>query len=224
MTITALPPAPSRGDPATFSAKSDALLGALDLFVTETNSTAATAVAAASTATTQAGYATSQATASQNSALAAGAVAWVTGTTYAIGDVRFSPVNLQTYRRKTAGAGATDPSADATNWQVLTGTMNQVKAALAANNIDLSTANYFSKTIAAITTLTVSNTPGAGTVASFILDLTNGGAYAVTWWAGVKWPLGIAPTLTAAGRDVLGFFTHDGGATWSGFNLGRGLA
>ena len=36
-TITALPPAPSRTDPDTFSSKSDALLGALDGFVTETN-------------------------------------------------------------------------------------------------------------------------------------------------------------------------------------------
>lgn len=36
-TITALPPAPSRSDPDTFSSKSDVLLGALDQFVTETN-------------------------------------------------------------------------------------------------------------------------------------------------------------------------------------------
>lgn len=39
-TITALPPAPSRTDPDTFSSKSDALLGALDQFVTETNTVA----------------------------------------------------------------------------------------------------------------------------------------------------------------------------------------
>lgn len=53
-TITALPPAPSRTDPATFSDKSDALLGALDQFVTETNTVAsevnANAVSAAADA------------------------------------------------------------------------------------------------------------------------------------------------------------------------------
>jgi hypothetical protein len=37
MPITALPPAPSRAEPATFSDKGDALLGALDQFVTEAN-------------------------------------------------------------------------------------------------------------------------------------------------------------------------------------------
>lgn len=38
--ITALPPAPSRADPANFSDEADALLGALDEFVTETNAVA----------------------------------------------------------------------------------------------------------------------------------------------------------------------------------------
>ena len=67
-TITTLPDAPSRTDPSTFSAKSDALLGALATFVSETNTVAgecvsntATAVSSASTATTQAGIATTQA-------------------------------------------------------------------------------------------------------------------------------------------------------------------
>jgi hypothetical protein len=27
--------------------------------------------------------------------------------------------------------------------------------------------------------------------------------------------------LTSAGRDVLGFFTHDGGTTWSGLVLAK---
>jgi hypothetical protein len=98
----------------------------------------------------------------------------------------------------------------------------ETKVALAANNIDLASANYFTKTISALTTFTVSNVPSAGISASFILDLTTGGAFAITWWAGVKWAGGTAPTLTAAaGRDVLGFFTHDGGTTWTGLVLGK---
>lgn len=47
------------------------------------------------------------------------ATAWVSGTTYAIGDARYSTANFQAYRRKTAGAGTTDPSADPTNWAQL---------------------------------------------------------------------------------------------------------
>jgi hypothetical protein len=55
--------------------------------------------------------------AAANSAIAiANAIKWVFGTTYAIGDARWSPINFQTYRRKTVGAGTTDPASDSTNW------------------------------------------------------------------------------------------------------------
>lgn len=50
---------------------------------------------------------------------AAGATKWISGTTYAQGDVTWSPIDYQSYRRKTAGAGTTDPSADSTNWERL---------------------------------------------------------------------------------------------------------
>lgn len=103
----------------------------------------------------------------------------------------------------------------------LTGGLREARVAMAANDIGLSSANYFTKTISGATSLTVSNVPAAGTAASFILDLTNGGSATITWWSGVKWAGGTAPTLTSAGRDVLGFFTHDGGTTWTGLVLGK---
>ena len=102
----------------------------------------------------------------------------------------------------------------------LTG-LREVRVTMAANDIDLSAGNLFTKTISGATTLTVSNVPATGTLASFILDLTNGGSATVTWWSGVKWAGGTAPTLTAAGRDVLGFYTHNGGTTWTGLVLGK---
>lgn len=98
--------------------------------------------------------------------------------------------------------------------------LKEIKTAVSASNIDLSTGNYFTKTISGTTTFTVSNVPNSGTAASFILDLTNGGSATVNWWSGVKWPAGVAPTLTSSGRDTLGFFTYDGGTTWSGFVIG----
>jgi hypothetical protein len=91
---------------------------------------------------------------------------------------------------------------------------------MGANDIDLSAGNYFTKTISGATTLTVSNVPTTGTAQSFILDLTNGGSAAITYFANVKFAGGTAPTLTAAGRDVLGFFTHDAGTTWTALVLG----
>ena len=68
------------------------------------------------------GFSKAQATAAAQSAVnaaaaaAAGAPLWVSGKTYAVGDVAASAVNYLPYRRKTAGAGTTDPSLDSTNW------------------------------------------------------------------------------------------------------------
>ena len=107
--------------------------------------------------------------------------------------------------------------------KTLTG-LKETKVAMGASDIDLSTGNYFTKTISGATTLTVSNTASSGTVSAFALDLTNGGSSTVTWFSGVTWAAGTAPTLTASGRDVLAFFTHDGGTTWNGFVLGLGMA
>lgn len=150
-TITSLPTAPSRSDPATFSDRSDALLGALDQFVTETNTVAgevnANAIAAAASASDaadqvtlaagQVTLATTQADAAEASATAAAqasnAALWVSGTSYVIGNVTISPTDFQAYRRKTNGAGTTDPSADSTNWTKATasGIANVVTATTA---------------------------------------------------------------------------------------------
>lgn len=99
--------------------------------------------------------------------------------------------------------------------------LKEVQTAIAASAIDLSAGNYFTKTISGNTTFTVSNVASSGTVNSFILDLTNGGSATVTWFSGVKWAGGTAPTLTSSGRDVLGFFTQDGGTIWNAFVLGK---
>jgi hypothetical protein len=93
--------------------------------------------------------------------------------------------------------------------------------AIASSNIDTSTGAVFSKTITATTTFTVSNVASSGSVTSFIVELTNGGAYTVNWWSGVKWAGGTAPTLTASGVDLLGFYTRDGGTTWRGMVLAK---
>ena len=103
---------------------------------------------------------------------------------------------------------------------LITGT-REVRVAMPANAIDLATGNLFTKTISGATTLTVANVPATGAAASFILELTNAGSAAITWFSGVKWAGGTAPTLTASGVDVLGFYSHDGGTTWRGMLLAK---
>lgn len=90
--------------------------------------------------------------------------------------------------------------------------------AVAASAVDCATGNYFTKTATGALSWTVSNVPATG-VFSFLLELTNGGTGTQTWFTGIKWPGGTAPTLTAAGVDLLGFVTDDGGTTWRGVQL-----
>lgn len=121
MTISTLPTPPGpTDDVATFNARAFALLAALNTFVTEANGlgTAADADATASQAAQVAAeLAQALAEAAQAAAAAsAGASLWVSGTSYAIADRVWSPVNGQVYRRLTTGAGTTDPSLDGTNW------------------------------------------------------------------------------------------------------------
>lgn len=128
--VTALPTPPSTASPSTFDSRADAFLGALPVFQTENNAVASNvfanasdAAASASSAATQAGNAATSAAgavlSAQAAAASAGASLWVSGTTYAIGDVRYSPLTQRVYRRSTSGAGTTDPSADGTNWKAV---------------------------------------------------------------------------------------------------------
>lgn len=88
-------------------------------------------------------------------------------------------------------------------------------------NFDLALANSFSKTMTVAQTFTVSNVPASGNSVAVILNLTNGGNFTPTFWANVKWPGGTVPTFTTNGKDVIGLYTYDGGATWTGLILGK---
>jgi hypothetical protein len=85
---------------------------------------------------------------------------------------------------------------------------------------DLNEANFFSATLDQACTFTFSDPPASGDFGCFVLELTNGGAFAITWPASVDWPDGTAPTLTASGKDQLVFTTRDAGTTWLGFVAG----
>ena len=133
--ISALPTPPSRQEPATFSERADAFLGALPDFGTEVNAAgdyidakgievdadATAAAASAAAASTSASDAANSATAAANSAASAGGVLWVSGTSYAVGFVVYSPITYQNYRAITNHTNTVDPSLDETNWVALGG-------------------------------------------------------------------------------------------------------
>jgi hypothetical protein len=90
----------------------------------------------------------------------------------------------------------------------------------ATRTFDLSVANFFSVTIDQATTFTFTNPPASGDFGAFVMEITNGSAFLITFPASVDWPGGTAPTLTASGKDQLVFTTRDGGTTYFGFVAG----
>jgi len=126
MTIPSITPysgtLPQRSDPANFPTNADdfvawqegtlapelaATVTAMNLAVNEVNDNTVAALAHANNA-----Y--DFAVAASASAASVG-LPWTAGT-YAVGDMRYSPIDFATYRCRVAGASATDPSADSVKW------------------------------------------------------------------------------------------------------------
>ena len=99
----------------------------------------------------------------------------------------------------------------------LDGSVRSNIANVTALNIDCSLGNYFIKTIAANSTFTVSNVPSSRAY-SFVLELTHTSG-TVTWFSGVEWPGGTAPSLTTGKTHLFVFLTDDSGSRWRGSAL-----
>jgi len=183
----------------------------------------ANAIATAATdATTKAGTAYSNAIAysgnaalayanaiaySGNAALAyANAIAYAASNTY-VNDT-FAPKASPTFTGTAQFSNAIITNSGATH--------NALGSGSGSRTIDLSLGNYVSATVTGTTTWTFSNPFTSPTAVVFILELTNGGSATLNWPPAVKWPNGIAPTLTTSGIDLLSFITDDGGTTWRG--------
>lgn len=83
--------------------------------------------------------------------------------------------------------------------------------------LDASAGNFFYMTTTdAITSLTFSNEPASGDFYCAMVQITAGGAHAVSWGETINWPGGSAPAQTANGTDVYVVYTYDGGTTWYG--------
>lgn len=89
--------------------------------------------------------------------------------------------------------------------------------AVSALDIDCSAGNYFTKTINGASTFTVSNVPASRNYA-FTLELEHTSG-AITWFSGVEWPNGTAPTLTTGKTHLFIFQTDNGGTRWRASSL-----
>lgn len=156
MPITALPlPVPTTANPTSFDANADTFLAALPTFATEANALEVNV----NSLQVSAGTSSTSAAASAASAQAlAGAVMFNGATAYTLGQAAISAVNLLTYRRKSAGTSATDPSNDTTNWGP-TG-LPPVVVVRTAVGVTMSPGVYYIIT-AALITMTLPASPGA---------------------------------------------------------------
>jgi hypothetical protein len=225
MAITPLPTPPSRDDPTNFATRADAFLGALPDFATEANALAvdvnADAVAAAASAVDAEDAVDAAEAAAAGAAAAANVTKWVSGTTYAEGVVVWSPITYLSYRRKTAGAGTTDPSADSTNWAQAAGT-GDVSIATAQTITGTKTFSGTSSTLAmvlndAAEVATVSATAATGTIA---YDITTQSVLYYTSNASGNWTVNFRAssgtslnTALATGQSVTVAFLVTQGAT-----------
>lgn len=85
---------------------------------------------------------------------------------------------------------------------------------VSGTNFDCSAGNYFVRTVNSNVTLTVSNVPSSRAYA-FTVEITHTSG-TITWFSGVQWPGGTAPTLTTGKTHLFTFVTDDGGARWRG--------
>ena len=81
--------------------------------------------------------------------------------------------------------------------------------------IDVSKGAYITCTITGNTTFSFTGVPQTGATV-VVMQLTNGGAYTITWPSSIKWTGGKAPKFTASGIDIVVLTTNDAGATWYG--------
>lgn len=81
--------------------------------------------------------------------------------------------------------------------------------------IDVSKGAYITCTITGNTTFSFTSVPQTGATV-VVMQLTNGGAYTITWPSSIKWSGGKAPKFTTSGIDIVVLTTNDAGATWYG--------
>lgn len=99
----------------------------------------------------------------------------------------------------------------------VTGAYDSNISSASSLNIDCSAGNYFTTNIFGSSSFTVSNVPSSRSY-GFTLELNLYGG-SITWFSGVEWPGGTAPSLTTSKAHLFMFVTDDGGSRWRASSL-----
>lgn len=88
-----------------------------------------------------------------------------------------------------------------------------------AFNTDIAQVFYFTVT-GNITSMAINGLPASPDAAFVTFEITNGGAFSITWDPAIIWDGGSAPTLLSSGVDLVVFYTRNGGTTIRGMHAG----
>lgn len=100
--------------------------------------------------------------------------------------------------------------------------VNSVTASASPTDIDYTAGSYVELGLTTLTdrTLTFSNLPASGTLATMRLRIAQDGtgSKTITWPAGIRWLSGVEPVLSTGANevDVIDLWTSDAGTTWYG--------
>jgi len=130
----------------------------------------------------------------------------------------FQAIDTQLNTTNTTAAAALPKAGGTMTGRVAVYSSDHLLVSLTGTEMDLAVGNVFYKTIGGTTTFTITGVQATRAV-FWMLELTNGGSQTVSFPAAVNWAGGTAPTLTASGVDILGFYSRDGGTTVYGFPL-----
>lgn len=88
--------------------------------------------------------------------------------------------------------------------------------------LNLSQSGYFYTILTSNTTFSLAVPPNPGTFKEFILEVRYDSPSNITWWSGLSWAGGVAPTPSTKGKDIFKFYTRDGAITTYGQVIGLG--
>lgn len=212
--ISKLSQAPNRNRPQTFSQDGDTFFGEIQTKLEpELNATVAAINSTVAEIDQNAIVAT---IAAQNTNAAAQTVsqttnvsAWVSGTSYPINTCAISQVNFQTYRKRTSSAAGTiDPANDPVNWTLLVGNGAFIPKTNTSSTFDLSTSNYYKRTMNGNETWSFINCPMDGYSWTVELEHVSG---TLSLPAAVKTPSNQVYTFTPGKTHLLMFVTSNKG-------------
>lgn len=250
-TVSALPSPPTTGDPISFAQRADAFFAALPNFGTEVNLVASEINSLNNTASSSAAQAAASAAsaASASGATIWSSGSYSQGTVR-FDNVNFQTYRKQTTTNNNPNVR---PGLNPTDWVLLTGSVDldskqdisnkiflspKEKRIILPNNsgstitIDTNTGSVFTytphttplTTLNFIFTIPTADFVPTDTVITFILEINKGAnTNIVSFPNNVKWSFGIAPTLTANGTDILGFYSYDRATTWRGSVIARNI-